>query len=794
MKHEEKHFDVVVCGGGLAGLSAAVAAARAGISVCLVQDRPVLGGNSSSEVRVTPHGAANFHAYGRETGIISELLIEERARNHETITENGWTNSVWDLVMYDLATRTPGLTLMVNTSLTDVVLDDGSRGLRDRAGTEQMVMSMGYTHRKACNSSRRIRAIEATVANAELHLSITGKLFIDCTGDGVLAHLAGCEWRMGSESRSEFGEVHAPADASQDVMGNSIHFKTRNLGFPVPFQAPDWAVKHDDPSYFYDQGRVPRTVESGYWWIEVGVPWHTIHEAEDIRHELTRHCLGIWDWIKNKDPRLKERAANYALDWIGQVPGKRESRRIIGRRFMTENDIQSQRVFDDEIAYGGWFVDLHTPGGLLAPTSEPNSAEGYVNDTSYMVKSYVTPYSIPLGICIAKDHDNLMMAGRNVSVSHAALGTVRVMATTALLGQACGTAAARSVCEGRPLYDIADKRAGVIQQDLLRSGCFLPHVLNQDPADLARAATITASSDATCTGVELADGSDGEAQPQDHTGRYHDRLTHDRGQWIALGGGRLDSVSVCLTNPTAEPQDLRCRLETVSGIWDYRASTGEALRTATLHVPPGERQWVDWPVKLKRRDGLPELGFIRLTLERHDHLEWHPGRGVEPGQVAAFHMRDNRLRRYAGGVSMAFRVSPPQKAFPASNVASGVTRPREQTHLWRSDPAKKLPQFIRLVWDEPQDISRVDLTFPGHLLKEYHATPPLHHDPQCARDYTIEVSADGDTWNQVAAVSGNYQRHRVHTLESPVRGKQLRVTLEATHGHPSAGLYEVRVY
>src|SRR5690606_32011390 len=136
-------------------------------------------------------------------------------------------------------------------------------------------------------------------ANAETELTITSKTFIDCTGDGVIADLAGNEWRMGSEGRDEFNEPHAPLQASGDTMGNSIHFKAKDMGRPVPFQAPDWAVKHDDPDFFYKQGRPPYDVRGGYWWIEIGVPWHTIYHAEDIRHELTRHALGIWDWIKN---------------------------------------------------------------------------------------------------------------------------------------------------------------------------------------------------------------------------------------------------------------------------------------------------------------------------------------------------------------------------------------------------------------------------------------------------------------------------------------------------------------
>src|ERR1700678_2243893 len=152
MKHILEEYDVVVCGGGLAGFVAAIAAARAGSKTCLVQDRPVLGGNSSSEVRVTPHGAAAFHAYARETGIVSELLIEERAANHEAIFENGWTNSVWDMTIYDLVQKTANLTLHLNTTVLGVVTE-----------------------------GRALKSVECRVGNAEMDLSLIATIFVDCT-------------------------------------------------------------------------------------------------------------------------------------------------------------------------------------------------------------------------------------------------------------------------------------------------------------------------------------------------------------------------------------------------------------------------------------------------------------------------------------------------------------------------------------------------------------------------------------------------------------------------------------
>jgi hypothetical protein len=167
------------------------AAARQGAKTCLLHDRPVLGGNSSSEVRVTPHGAAAFHAYARETGILSELLIEERARNHETIFENGWTNSVWDLVLYDAAQTAPNLMLRLNTAVVAVEFAGAGRV----TGAPLPDARFGYLHRPACAPERRITAVVARVANAETELVVQAELFIDCTGDADIAHLAGASYR-----------------------------------------------------------------------------------------------------------------------------------------------------------------------------------------------------------------------------------------------------------------------------------------------------------------------------------------------------------------------------------------------------------------------------------------------------------------------------------------------------------------------------------------------------------------------------------------------------------------------
>lgn len=753
-----------------------------------MQDRPVLGGNSSSEVRVTPHGAAAFHAYARETGIISELFIEERARNHETIFENGWTNSVWDLTLYDFAQGTPNLTVHLNTAIVAIVDGRGERVAASPLPSAQF----GFLHRPACAKSRTLAAVVGRVANAETELILHGRYFVDCTGDGLVADLAGCEWRMGSEGHDEFNEPHAPERASRDTMGNSIHFRARDMGRPIPYTPPTWAVVHDDARYFYEQGRKPKDIRGGYWWLEIGVPWDTIHDAEDIRHELTRHTLGVWDWIKNKDPNTRELAANYALDWIGQVPGKRESRRIMGRYLLNEHDVQNRTRFPDEVAFGGWFLDLHTPGGLLAPTSEPASAEGYKPTSDYSQKSYVGPYGFPLRSLIARDVDNLLLAGRNISATRAALGTARVMSTTALMGQAAGTACAHALKEGRSPAEFLEDDVTAVQQQLLRDGCFLPNVANADALDLARSAVVSATSEELLAGVQPDDPSYHEglsfwADQAVSIGR--DELNARRGQWIACGTDRIDSISVLLSNFSAVTQAVPVWLMPVEHIWDYRTESGGPLAQTTLMVPPGTGQWIQWKVGVQTRPGT----YVRLDLGANSHVAWPAAKRIVPGHVAAFDMGHGRMRRYGNGVTMCYRIAPAQPCFGAQNVLTGVTRPHRWTNLWRSDPNRPLPQSIQLEWAQAQEIGVVELTFPGHLVREYHAHGPLYRDPQCPRDYAVEAWREGE-WTSLIVITGNYQRHRRHWLAQPARASRLRVKVTATNGDPTASIYEIRCY
>ncbi|NQX63321.1 FAD-dependent oxidoreductase [Paenibacillus qinlingensis] len=757
MQHRDESFDVIVCGGGLAGICAAIAAARHGARTCIVQDRPVFGGNSSSEIRVFPQGAANYNAYARETGIIAELLIEERAVNHEPNSENGRTNSVWDLILYDKIISTPYLSHYLNTSVYALEMGD----------------------------SKEIKAIHARIGNAETELTLHANIFIDCTGDGILAELSGCEWRMGTEGQEEFGEHHAPPTASADVMGSSIHFRAKDMGKPVPFQAPAWAFHYDNPDVFYKGGRVPHDPEGGFWWIELGVPWNTITENETIRHELTRHVMGIWDFMKNKDPELMEKSKHYALDWIGQVPGKRESRRIMGHYLLTEADLVNQPAFEDEVAFGGWYIDLHKSGGLLAEYSEQSVAEG--EDSAYMKKSYIAPYGIPLRSLIAKDVSNLLMAGRNISASHVALGSSRVMGTTALLGQAAGTAAAVALIQGESLSALSATTIKELKQRLIRDDCFLLHESNADPFDLARTATPTASSEARLRRVEPK-----QVSNECHTLDESEHLSEKRGQWIAIGTEEVEALSVCLSNPTEQIQWVEASIVAVQHIWDYATDIEPKLAQTKLAVPPGRLQWIRWEMNMT--PGLKQsAGFIRLDIAAHPHLYWHKAANIVPGMVAASDMDNGLMRRYENGETLAFQIEPEQSSYPPENVLSGVTRPYKSTNLWRSSPSESMPQWIGLTWREEQVISQVEVTFAGNLLRDYRFYSPFNQDPQCVKVYELQAwIANG--WATLDRVDNNYNRKRIHRLAQAVHTTQIRVLIHETNGDPSAAVYEVRVY
>ena len=793
MKIVEESYDIVICGGGMAGFCAAIASARQGKSTCLIHDRPVLGGNASSEIRVTIHGAACHHHYARETGIIMEAMNAERRSNHLYPTENGWTNSVHDMALYDMTVREPLLTLHLNTTLMDAQLSDGTWGLDGMGRWPVAHDESGYYHRPACHNGLTLSAIRTVTGQAEVTRVIRGQLFIDCTGDGLLAHLAGCEWRMGSESRHETGEIHAPEKASKDTMGNSIHIRCIDTGRPSPFTPPAWAIHYDDADFFYKGGRIPNEPEGGDWWIEIGGPWHTIYDNEVIRHELTRHALGVWDWMKNKDPKTMEKCKNYALEFIGQVPGKRESRRIMGLHFLNENELQRRENFHDECAYGGWFIDLHTPGGLLAEHSEPASAAGYDHQRKELALKLIGPYGIPARSLISKDVPNLMMAGRNISVTHAALGTVRVMATCGLMGQAVGTLAVKSLDFNKPLCEMTETKGfGSVQQQLLKDGCLLPHHQNKDENDLALKAQISCSSEKLFSGTGVDDLFD-DLNIREWIVAWKDSRVMTTAKtpclWLYLAGGKLDTLSLALWNKQSTSSNALITLRKVNSLWDYAHEESEPLWSQEISVPSDFDEMLDLSLGLQ---GL-QAGCYRIEVKGPEELFWRVSRnhpyGVSGGILLGhgkFHW--NRLHG-----EYAFKLSPAQPIFSAREVLTGITRPSQSTNVWLSDPNTPFPHWVDLTWEHDVEVSKIHLTFPAQLVLETHWENPFYVAPHIAKSYRIQTPSSNG-WKTLLHIQNNVSYRVEHLLERPERLRHLRILIESTHGRRESGLAEIRCY
>lgn len=470
----------------MSGLCAAIAAARNGARTALVHDRPVLGGNASSEIRMSIGGAHGEH--NKETGLLEEIQLDDFFHNPEA------NYAVWDGVLWGKANFQPNLTLFLNCSCAEAEMDGG-----------------------------RIVSISAWQLTSQTWHTVRARQFIDCSGDSILAPLTGALFRAGREAREEYGEDIEPFQADAKTMGNSILIQWRDTGEPHPFVAPAWAYQFDGMS---DRPQRMKGIEGhNFWWLEVGGLQDTIADAEPIRDELMRIAYGIVDYIKNRAPE-RAGAANWHLEWIGALPGKRESRRYIGDHVLTQNDVRAGGVFEDMIAYGGWAMDDHHPAGLYYP------------DNPTIFHSAPSPYGIPYRSLYSRNVGNLLFAGRNISVTHAALSSTRVMATCSMLGQAAGTAAAlcvRNACEPRELS--SGERLRELQATLMDDDCWLPG-LRREVSALARAGKLTGEGE--CAEL-LRDGLDRDRKGEPHawSGPVGASVGYEWPEKVSVAGARL---------------------------------------------------------------------------------------------------------------------------------------------------------------------------------------------------------------------------------------------------------------
>ncbi|MFI4911131.1 MAG: FAD-dependent oxidoreductase [Sedimentisphaeraceae bacterium JB056] len=439
MRHLLHKVEFCVIGGGLSGICAAVSAARRGVKVALIHDRPVLGGNASSEIRMWVCGAVGLN--NRETGIVEEILLENRYRNPE------YNYSIWDSILYEKVRFEPNIELLLNCTCNDA----------EMAGD-------------------KIKSVKGWQLTTQTWHTVEADLFADCSGDSILAELTGADFSIGRESSDEYGEGFAPDKADEKMMGMSCLLQVRQTDRYQKFVPPSWAYK-------YGKGDLDHRDHSlheaqNFWWIEVGGEgYEAIYDTEKVRDELLKIVFGVWDHIKNCGDHGAE---NWALEWVGFLPGKRESRRYLGDYILTQSDINIGVEFDDSVAYGGWPIDDHHPGGFYFK-GDPTEFHGVY-----------APFNIPYRCLYSRNVDNLLFAGRNISVSHVALASTRVMATCATLGQAVGNAAAVAVAEKTSPRGVYENYMSKLQQQLMDDDCFLPAMV-RDISQITDSAAISAS-------------------------------------------------------------------------------------------------------------------------------------------------------------------------------------------------------------------------------------------------------------------------------------------------------------
>ncbi len=700
---------LAVIGGGPAGVCAAITAARHGIQTVLVTDRPVLGGNSSSEIRVWTRGATGAgNIWAEEMGVWGELKLENFYRNPDA-------NPVfWDETLLDAVLCEKNLTLLLNTEVYDAQLGAG-----------------------------RVAALYAVQQSSERQLCIEADFFIDATGDGTVGAKAGVPFSIGN--------------GKHETLGSSILYYTRKEDHPVTFIAPDYAydMAHIE-KILGCGGRIINEQMSGSdcWWFEYGGLHDTIANAQDIALELRRLVLGVWNYVKNSG---RFDAGCRTLDWIGTIPGKRESRRMKTEYCLTVQDIISQRTFPDGAFYGGWYMDAHPSGGMY------DSAE------ENCIQTPVNIYQIPLRCLYNRSVANLLFAGRSIGVERSVFFSSRIMNTCALSGQAAGTLAAACLCAGKAPAELDGREIEAIRRTLVRDDMLIPGAVIEDRGDLARQAAIWASS------VH-------DAGPGNTTGQ----ISLKDGGFAAFPAvhGRSIRIEVCAERATTLrarcaaadlPNRLNAGAETTSLQWEIRAGT----QTVEAEIT-SESQFCLW--------------------------------SFEPNPLVSLAVCERVRVGFLCGQNNMPEVYEPRAWYPefsslysAEQMLSAESRPWGGVNAWIAAPEDACPQ-VYLRWEKAIDAQEILLYLDPDLAMELPSSHASHWEkshlfaartsmpPQLVSELMLTAELENGETALLAALHDQHQRLIRVRLSGTQRLRSLRVELGKTWGGLPPVIYKISVY
>ncbi|WP_240612988.1 FAD-dependent oxidoreductase [Chitinophaga parva] len=744
---ESLEADLVVVGGGLAGVCTAITAAREGVKVILVQDRPMLGGNSSSEIRLWILGATshmgNNNRWAREGGLVDEILVENMWRNPEG------NPVIFDTVLLEKVWKEPNIRLLLNTVVYETTKSSPNVIARVTAFCSQ-------------NSTRYI---------------LSAPFFCDASGDGIVAFQAGAAFRMGAETADEFGEPFAPTKEYGELLGHSLYFYSKDTGVPVKFVAPAYALDHisEIPRY---RRLTAREHGCQLWWIEYGGRLDTVHDTEKIKWELWRVIYGVWDYIKNSGEFPE--AETLTLEWVGMIPGKRESRRFEGDYMLTQHDIVHQRTHDDAVAFGGWSIDLHPADGVFSekPACNQWHAKGV--------------YQVPYRCLYSRNIDNLFFAGRIISASHVAFGSSRVMATGAYTGQASAMAAVHCLQKQlQPRDLVAPVHMKALQTALQRRGQHIPGVPMKDSEDLVQSATIRASSEyvlqqlppSTAGSISLADAA---------------------AQMLPLPAGPMPAVKVWAT--ASEDTTLTVELRTTSRNTHHTPDV--TLQTLQVPLKKGAQE-----VSLNFSETLPNDGYVFICFMKNPAITLADSDLRVTGILSVFNKTNPAVSNFGKqeppeGIGMeAFEFWCPGRrpggrniamelgqgiVFPAGNIRNGTDRPVTAPNAWLASPEDKAPA-ITFQWNSPQHIREVTVAFDNdfdHPMESVLMGHPERAMPFCVQSFSLH---DGQG-NELASVTDNHETLKRLVFEAPVSTDALELRIHAMHGKVPPGLFAVRCY
>lgn len=728
---EEKEYDFVVIGAGIAGMSAAISAARHGVRTALIGDRPVLGGNASSEICIQINGACynskwSPSVYARETGIVEEIK-NQLFQYAGSCPEKGAGH---DAALFDMIYAEHNIDLYLNTVAEGVECGEDT-----------------------------IRSVECVQLASERRFVFRAPIYADCTGDGAVGALAGARYMQGTEGRDEYHESLAPPEPSRVTNGSSIMFHTVRMQTPQPYRRPDFAYDVTKLSFFKELGTKNRTfyrasdgLYHGFWWVEYGGHLDTIRDNEAITLELRKIVYGLWDYIKNSG-KFPE-AENMVLTRVCPLAGKRESRRFAGDYILNQNDVEQKIAFADAAYIGGWPMDVHADLGVYdkAPATYWNFVPGI--------------YNIPYRTLYSQNVRNLFFAGRNTSCTRIANGSTRVMATCGAGGQAVGTAAylcKKYDCSPRDVYRM---HISELQTALLR-----------DDQTIMGMKESYSAADVVCraTSVHKLENTASDCL-----------LKLEKCTVLAIPtADRLDRLSVKVCNGSSASVSLRYKI--LQGDLPECYLAERALCEKAVNVEAKFDGWIEIPVNEQcGRDGKVYIEFLpNAALSLYAGGESLTGVPVFTCQEKEPELRDRRnfvFTRLYGGI--AFKdVFPVQNIFGPENVLSGYNRPHKFPNLWISDG--KGDQALSIEFGE-RFVEEIHLVFNTELEEDL----IVAQSRKVIRDYDLMI--EGKSGVRMYSIRGNYDRINRFRIDDTVRKIQVR-PLE-NYGASNFEIFGVKIY